>query len=214
VGARPLFTGKYSEIKSFKIAFPKFPELVFENCMNFFTSAVTKNKATVLLLLEKKISSGSDYKLFSHGPNAFDYPESLKRGTVETRSLCLGTASTNNDERFLKPASRCLGSIAFDQADDIMVSGICAKCDSLDFNSASQCLAVRASSSPKDSHAGISVPFIGFQESTHTEDVKRKWRCRQIANQQKIQVAQAQLSWWSPWIHKSRCAISIMHRQK
>ncbi len=76
----------------------------------------------------------------------------------------------------------------------------------------SQCLAVRASSSPKDSRAGISVPFISFQESTHTEDVKRKWRCRQIANQQKI--AQAQLSCWSRWIHKSRCALSIMHRQK
>ena len=107
-----------------------------DNDMHFYMSAVTEYDATLLLLLEKEIISGRNHKPHSKGTNASNHPGSLEKSLVERRPLHLGTASNNNDERLLKPAPGCFSSIAADQVEGIIVSGIRAACKSPDFNPA------------------------------------------------------------------------------
>jgi hypothetical protein len=82
------------------------------------------------------------------------------------------------------------------------------------FVSKSQRLDGRSSHSPANDFSINAESFISMKESVSTAEIKRKWRSRRIAHQQKLIQVQAQISWWSRWIQRTRCALSILHRQK
>ncbi len=119
-------------------------------------------------------------------------------------NLHAGTCKTKNCEMMLRCSSEGSQSCATPSAVTSMTRWLRGRASSVDETSASK-LYVNSDGPQSDD-------LFNVNQHNSAEEVKRRWRGKQIAMQQKH--AQARRPWWSGWLDGNRYALSIAHRQK